>query len=142
MPEDTDSNARTWAALCHLGAFAAFLGIPFGHLIGPLLVWTLKRGDSAFVDDQGREAVNFQISLTIYMVALAVLGGLALLLVVGPAVWPLFDAGPWLFAATAFVVVVVAFGLLVYAFVATIVAAVRANEGVRFRYPLTIRLLR
>ena len=55
-------EARQWAMFCH---FAAFIGLvfPFGSLLGPLIVWQLKRESDPFVDAQGKEALNFQITV-------------------------------------------------------------------------------
>ena len=52
--------------LCHLSSLCGFIGIPFGHLIGPLVVWLVKKQQFPFVDDQGKESLNFQITMTIY----------------------------------------------------------------------------
>ena len=99
--------------LCHLSAFAGAVFPVFGNILGPLVVWLLRRKDSPFIDFHGRQSVNFQISLTIYLIVSAVLivvkSGLLLL----PA---------------AFV-----FGVTM-----VIIAAVRANEGIEYRYPLAI----
>ncbi|MGE6792192.1 hypothetical protein SAMN05216206_1335 [Pseudomonas guineae] len=109
-------EARQWAMLCH---FAAFLGlvIPFGNLLGPLIVWQIKKDLDPFVDAQGKEALNFQIS-----VALAVM--LCFLLMV----------------------VVVGFPLLmlvsIAALVLTIIAGIKANEGQAYRYPFAWRLVK
>ena len=59
--------------LCHLAAFAPALAVPFGQILGPLVVWMIKRGDSAFVDRHGRESLNFHISFTIYTALASVL---------------------------------------------------------------------
>lgn len=109
-------EARQWAMLCH---FAAFLGlvIPFGNLLGPLIVWQIKKDLDPFVDAQGKEALNFQIS-----VALAAL--LCFLLMV----------------------VVIGFPLLllvsIAALVLTIIAGIKANEGQAYRYPFAWRLVK
>ena len=109
-------EARQWAMFCH---FAAFLGlvIPFGNLLGPLIVWQIKKDLDPFVDDQGKEALNFQIS-----VALAAL--LCFLLMV----------------------VVIGFPLLllvsIAALVLTIIAGIKANEGQAYRYPFAWRLVK
>ncbi len=110
------SDEHTWAMLCHLSALAAYVGIPFGNIVGPLIVWLVKREESAFVDDQGKEAVNFQISMFIYGVVAALL----ILVLVGIVLLP---------------------ALLVFNLVMIVVASVRANRGERFRYPLCIRFL-
>src|SRR4029453_15764371 len=60
------SNVRTWCVLCHA---AALLGLFFhfpGHILGPLVVWLIKRGDSPEIDAHGKESLNFQISMLIY----------------------------------------------------------------------------
>jgi uncharacterized Tic20 family protein len=108
---------RMWGMLAHLSAFAGLL-IPFlGHVLGPLVIWLIKRETMPFVNDQGKEALNFQITATI---AFAIAG----------------------------VLVFVAIGFLLLPLIAiadiimTIIAAVKANEGVVYRYPLTLRLIK
>ena len=110
-------DVRNVAMLCHLAAFAGFIGIPFGHILGPLLVWLLKREESPFVDAHGKESLNFQISMTIYFIISAIL----MLVVIG------------------FVLLVV---LFVFEIIAIIIAATRANNGVEYRYPLSMRFLK
>ena len=120
-PANTDTagaiskEQRMWATIAHLSAFAIyFSGV--GHILGPLIVWLLKREGNPFVDDQAKEALNFQISVTIYGI-----GGILLCFVL--------IGVPLLIA------------LGVFHFVCMIIAAVKANEGVAYRYPLTIRFL-
>ena len=113
---ELSQDVRQWAMFCH---FAAFFGLifPFGNLIGPLIVWQLKKDLHPFVDDQGKEALNFQVS-----VALAsVLCFLLMVVVIG-------------FALLALVSVV--------AIVLTEIAGIKANEGQAYRYPFSWRLLR
>jgi uncharacterized protein len=108
-------NERTWAMFCHLSSFAGFI-IPFGGIIGPIVVWSIKKDQYPLVDDQGKEAINFSISMIIFYIAAAIL-----------------------------VFVLIGFPLLIALFffrlIITVVAAIRANEGVRFRYPLSIRFI-
>ena len=60
-----DNDARLWGMLCHLSALSVyFTGV--GLWLGPLACWLVKRNESAFVDDQGKESLNFQISMLIY----------------------------------------------------------------------------
>src|SRR6187200_86811 len=67
------TNVRTWTALCHASALlGVFLHFP-GHLLGPLIVWLVKRGDSPEIDAHGKEALNFQISMLIYNAVAAIL---------------------------------------------------------------------
>jgi uncharacterized Tic20 family protein len=111
-----EKEARTWALFCHLGALAGYI-IPFGHIIAPLIIWLIKKDESPLVDDQGKESLNFQISMTIYAI-------IALLLT-------LILIGYILFVA-----------LMIFDLVMVIVAAVRANSGEKYRYPLCIRLIK
>lgn len=116
-PRQYDSEQRTWAMLCHLSAFVFPVCPPVGHLLGPLLIWLLKRDEFPLVDDQGRESLNFQISMTIYYLA-----GLLLL---------------W--SGVGFPVLI---ALMAFDIGATLVGAARAWQGVRFRYLLAIRVVR
>ena len=110
------SEDRTWAMATHLSAFAGHV-FPFAHIIVPLVVWLLKRETSAFVDDQGKESVNAQISFTIYF---AVAGALAFLLIGIPLL----------------------VGLYVANFILVIVATIAAHDGKTYRYPFILRLVK
>ena len=112
-----DAQARQWAMLCHYAAFFWVLAPLIGNVIGPLVVWELKKDLHPFVDEQGKEALNFQIT---YSVAMMVCGLLA---------WVLIG-----FPLMALVCVV--------ALVLTVIAGIRANEGRAYRYPLCWRLIR
>lgn len=115
-PGPRDKDARTFAMLCHLLAFAGFL-IPFGSIIGPLVMWLIKREEHAFVNDQGKEAVNFNISMVIYFIVAAILT----MIVIG---------------------VPIMIGLFIFWLIVTIMAAVQANSGTAYRYPLNLRLIK
>ncbi|WP_339545325.1 DUF4870 domain-containing protein [Pseudomonas sp. RA_35y_Pfl2_P32] len=109
-------EVRQWAMFCHLSALLG-IWLPFGSLIGPLILWQMKREVDPFIDDQGKEALNFQIS-----VAIASVICLLLMVVV---------IGFFLFAL-----------LAIGALVLTIIAGVKANEGQVYRYPFTWRLIK
>lgn len=134
MSEEPDRDARTWATVAHLSPLAGLTGIPFANVIGPLVVWLIKRQDHPFVDDQGKEALNFQLSLTLYAVAVGLV--LAPVLFIG-ALLPVLPG--LVFVPVA---IVGAVALLVFGLVMIVVAALRANEGEAYRYPLTIRFVR
>lgn len=107
---EQSSDARTFAMLCHLsGLFVGFLG--------PLIIWLIKRDEHPFVDDQGKEALNFQITVLLALVASAILVimliGLLLLPIVGVA-----------------------------ALILSIIGAIEANKGAAYRYPVNIRLIK
>jgi uncharacterized Tic20 family protein len=63
-PPSPESQARMWNMLCHLSALAGFIGIPFGNILGPLIVWQIKKNEFPSVDVHGKAALNFQITVT------------------------------------------------------------------------------
>jgi uncharacterized Tic20 family protein len=109
-------EARTWGMLCHLTALSLYVGIPFGNIIGPLVVWLIKKDEFPFVDEQGRASLNFQISILIYG---AVAGVLAFVVIGIP--------------------LLIAIGVANLIFV--ILASVKANDGQSYQYPLSIKFL-
>ena len=82
----SSSEERTWSILVHAAAFAGAI-VPFGMILGPLLVWIIKKPESALVDRHGRAALNFQISMLIYFIGAIILVfvaiGILLLIVLG-----------------------------------------------------------
>jgi len=117
---EMDSQAKTWGMACHLASLAGYF-IGFGQIIGPLIVWLIYKDRFAFVDDQGKESLNFQ--LTTY-IAVACASVFICLIVTMPLVIFLYG--------------VIALLHLVF----TIVASVQAASGKRYRYPLTLRLIK
>jgi uncharacterized Tic20 family protein len=107
---------RTWGMLAHLTAFSGFL-IPLGSVIAPLIVWLVKRDQSQFVADQGREALNFNISVLLAGVVCGVL------------VW-------------VFIGILLGVALFIYWLTMTIIAGIKASEGIRYRHPFTLRLVK
>jgi uncharacterized Tic20 family protein len=109
-PAEVSKDARTWGMLCHLSALSGYIGLPFGHILGPLIVWLIKKNDFPFVDDQGKESLNFQITLTIVAILcfpfMIILIGIPMLLAVA-----------------------------VLGVVFAIIGAVKANGGETYRYP-------
>jgi uncharacterized Tic20 family protein len=119
-PPSAFTQANTWAMFTHLASFSAYI-TGAGLVVGPLVIWLIKKDEFELVDDHGKEAVNFNISIAIY----ALVGVLFALTIIG-----LIIAIPlWI-------------ALFVGHVVFTIIAAVTANQGRRYRYPLTIRLVK
>lgn len=114
---EVSKDARMWAMICHLAGLAGIVIPAVGNIVGPLIIWQIKKDEFPFVDGQGKEAVNFQISMTIY----------------GLICIPLFFVciGPFLLAAV---------GIVDLVFL--LIAAVKANNGQHYRYPLTIRFIK
>ena len=117
MDETEEKKAQTWGMLCHLTALSSFVGIVPGHLIGPLVVWLIKRNDYLLVDQEGKESLNFQLSMTIY----GIIASLLCLIVIG------------------FVLVPV---VLIVDLILVIKASIRVSNGQEYRYPFTIRFLK
>src|SRR5437879_13453952 len=69
----SSSNVRTWCVLAHATALVGFLVPWAGHILGPLIIWLAKRGDSPEIDAHGKESLNFQISMLIYNVIAGIL---------------------------------------------------------------------
>ena len=111
-----DKDARNWAMICHLSALSGYF-IPFGNILGPLIVWAIKKDEFAFVDVQGKEAINFQLSMTIALVVSIIL----CFVLIG-----IFLLVP----------------LMIYALVMIVIAAIKTNDGVDYRYPHAIRFLK
>jgi uncharacterized Tic20 family protein len=106
------ADDRTWGMLAHLSSLIAMAlgGMTF---LGPLIVWLVKKDQSAFVNDQGKEALNFQIAVMIVTL-------ICMVTVVGILLIPLVAIADIIF---------------------TILGAVEANKGIAYRYPYTIRLI-
>ena len=115
-PATADETIRNTAVVAHLSTFAGLV-VPFGSVIGPLAVWLTRRDRDPFIDQAGREALNFGISITVYGAVVLI----AALMLVGI---PLLIAGviAWVVLAS--------------------LAAVKASQGQSYRYPLTMRFVR
>jgi len=113
----TSSDIRTWCVLCHASALLGLFFHFLGHLLGPLIVWLVKRGDSPEIDAQGKESLNFQISMLIYDAIAAILCVVLIGIPILIALWVLNT-------------------------VLVIIASIQASEGKFYRYPITIRLIK
>ena len=117
LPSVSSSNTRTWIVLCHASALLGLFFHFLGHILGPLIVWLVKRGESPAVDEHGKESLNFQLSMLIYdalaFILCFVLIGIPILILL----WVLNT-------------------------ILVIVASIKASEGQLYRYPLTIRFIK
>jgi uncharacterized Tic20 family protein len=111
-----DQAVRNTAVAAHLSTFAGLV-VPFGSVIGPLAVWLTRRDRDPFIDQAGREALNFGITIALYGAVLLV----AALMLVG----------------IPFLII----GVVAWVVLASL-AAVKASQGQPYRYPLTLRLVR
>jgi uncharacterized Tic20 family protein len=122
------AEERQWAMFAHLSALLGALltgafGGGWGCFIGPLIIWLVKKDTMPFVNDQGKEALNFNITVAIACVILVLLSvmTLGIGLIIAIPLW-----------------VIIGIAWLVF----TIIAAIKANEGVSYRYPFTLRLIK
>jgi hypothetical protein len=106
-------DEKKFAVISHLLSFAGFF-FPFGNILGPLVIYLLKKDESEYVRHHAAEALNFQINMTVYI-------SIAALLI-------------FIFIGIILLPIVLAIDVIL-----TIVAAVRASNKIRYTYPLTIR---
>lgn len=110
------AEEKQWALFAHLSSLAGII-IPFGNILGPLVIWLIKKDTMSFVNDQGKEALNFNITVTIALIIsiflMFILIGFVLLPVVGLA---------WL--------------------ILVIMATIKTSNGEAYRYPFTLRLIK
>lgn len=114
-PTEISKDDQNLAMLCHLLTLSGYI-IPLGNIIGPLIIFLTKKDQSPFIRLHAVEALNFQISLTIYAIVSAVL----LIVFIGFLLLP---------------------AIAIIGIVFAIIAAISASEGKTYRYPLTIRLV-
>lgn len=116
-PERLDKTVRNWAMGCHMIALVGVLGNGIGFFVGPMVLWLIKREDHPFIDEHGKEAVNFQITMCIALFVSALL----IFVVIG-----------------AFLLPVVA----IVDVVLTVIAGLKAADGEHYRYPFSIRFIK
>ena len=111
-----DKGSRDMAMWCHLSSLSGFF-VPFGGLIGPVVIWALKKDGDAFMDRHGIAAINFRISMYLYSIVCLILVFVLL--------------GVFLLIALALIDLIF-----------TVIAAIKASEGQEYRYPLSVRFIR
>jgi uncharacterized Tic20 family protein len=112
----TSSEMRTWSVLCHASALLGLFFHFFGHLLGPLIVWLIKRDVSPVIDANGKESLNFQLSMLIY----DIVAGILCIVLIG---------------------IPILIALWILNTVLVIIASVKTSNGELYRYPLTIRFI-
>ena len=107
---------RQWALICHLSGLCGYV-VPFGNLIAPIIIWSMKKDEMPMVDAHGKEVINFQISFTIWIVSSIIL----VFLLIG-------------------IPILIVLAILQLIFI--IIGAIKADSGVLFHYPMTIRFIK
>ncbi|MDN3378792.1 MULTISPECIES: DUF4870 domain-containing protein [unclassified Pseudoalteromonas] len=115
-PVEVDKEQRTWAMLCHLSALAGFI-VPMGSIIGPLIVWLIKKDEMPIVNEHGKKSLNFQITMLIAYIICFIL----MFVVIGVILLPI---------------------VAVFSFVMVVIGAIKANDGKEFNYPITLNLIK
>lgn len=117
MPSPT-SDEKLWGLILHLGGalggFSSYVGVPGGSLLIPLIIWLVKKDTSAFLNDQGKEVLNFHLCiLAVCIVCFLTCIGAILIYPIG-----------------------------IIALVLGIIGGIKAQEGTTYRYPLNFRLIK
>jgi uncharacterized Tic20 family protein len=113
---EVSSDDRMWAMFCHLSSILTLYLTGMGFL-GPLIIWLIKKDQSAFVNYHGKEALNFQLTILI----IELIGIATACIVVG---------------------IFILIGVAIYALIMAIIAGLNANSGQHYRYPATIRFIK
>ena len=122
VQEPNEAQIRQWNMWCHLSALAG-LFIPFGNVIGPLLVWQIKKAEFPSVEIHGKAALNFQLTV---LIALVVGIGAAIVLSFFCIGWLLFPA-----------VMLIGVAGMIFA----VIAGIKANDGKEYSYPYSLKLV-
>jgi len=119
--KEINKDARMWAMICHLSALAGLVVPVVGCIVGPLVIWQVKKEEFPFVNEQGKEAVNFQISMLLYLLISAII---------------------WIPLSFVCIGVLIPVAISIVDLIFLLIAAVKANDGYHYRYPLTIRFIK
>lgn len=160
MTDTLSKHERNLSALIHASTFSKFF-IPFGNFISPLVLWTANKKEYEFVDHNGKEALNFQISLLLYSIALGIIS-IPFFIGFFPDIFDFgnfgfnrlngfnnlninFDSddfrfGSWLLPIG--ITGLIQGVLFVVNIVYTILATIRTNDGQKFNYPITIKFIK
>jgi uncharacterized Tic20 family protein len=120
---EPSAEERQWGLFGHLSSLSGLFTGGVGNIVGPLIIWLIKKDTMAFASDQAKEALNFNITLLIISVVLV----LATVFTLGFAIFITLPLG-----------VIIGIAWLVL----TIMAAMKANNGEAYRYPFTLRLIK
>ena len=160
MTEALGKHERNLSAIIHVSTFSKYF-IPFGNFILPLILWTANRKEQGFVDQNGKQVLNFQISLLLYSFTIVVLT-VPFIVISIPEIFHIgmlnfnslngFNGIDYRFNANLLklgalllpvgIALLAQAGLFIMNIVYTILAAIRTSEGQNFKYPLTINFIK
>ena len=123
QPPAADNQIRMWNMWCHLSALSGLI-VPFGNVLGPLLVWQMKKNEFPAVEAHGKAALNFQLTVLIALVATALAGFILSFICIGVIFF--------------FLLPVIGLCSIIFA----IIAGLKANEGKDYKYPYSLNLVK
>jgi uncharacterized protein len=123
-PSSNETQARTWNMWCHLSALAVLVGVPFGNVLGPLLVWQMKKNEFPSVEVHGKAALNFQLTVLIAAAVVFAAGFVLTFIVIG------------------FFLIPVGILIVLCGVVFGIIAGIKANEGKDYQYPYSFEFVK
>lgn len=124
VPSTNEAQARTWNMWCHLSALSVLVGVPFGNVLGPLLIWQMKKSEFPSLDVHGKAALNFQLTVTIAAVVVGMAGFVLTFIFIGVLLFP----------------VALLIGLCGVIF--GVIAGIKANEGKEYKYPYSFEFIK
>lgn len=144
------TNHKNIASFIHIGVFAKYF-FPFGNFIAPLLIWTINKDRSDFINQNGKQVINFQLSIFLYFITMLLICipfalhfgfGIEELEELKGNITP-YDLTTFTGSILAFIILgVLAMGLLLLELYATITGAMKASNGETYQYPITINFLK
>ena len=142
MQTQLSAQERNWAMAAHLSALVGLAGLPFGHILGPLVVYLAKGHESEFIGEHSRASLNYQITVSVVLIVASIVGIAITFGLLVPMNQSSSYTAPFSFAA-----LWVAFGLgglivVLATLVFIILGTVAAREGRPYTYPFAIRFLR
>ncbi|WP_088323068.1 DUF4870 domain-containing protein [Polaribacter tangerinus] len=141
-----NNNENTNAFLIHISSFAGFI-FPFGHIITPLIAWQTLKDRSNFLDEQGKEVVNFNLSYTLYVL---IIGVLFLPFAIGSFFRNINDFGTFnldVDFSSSYIIKITSFALItgiiyLIGIALVIIGAIKAKDGEQYSYPFTIKFIK
>ncbi|MEZ0389379.1 MAG: DUF4870 domain-containing protein [Verrucomicrobium sp.] len=119
IESNVPSDQRNMALFCHLGGIVGLVLPSAGNILLPLILWLVNKDKMPFVDQEGKEATNFQISISIYLLAATIL-----------------------MFVTCGIGFILPIGVLVFDIVVVVMASIDSSKGIPYRYPVCIRLIK
>jgi uncharacterized protein len=148
VPATLTTEERNWAMAAHLSALVAVAGLPFGHIVGPLVVYLAKHKESAFVAEHSRASLNYQITLSLAMMVAILVGVVVFagVIIATGAGSPAHEAASDALGGGMMALFFCIFGVVGLLFIASLIfiimGTVAASSGKPYEYPFSIKFVR